>query len=32
MGLIGILGTLLSGGGITTKIKPAENEKAKTGF
>lgn len=32
MGLIGILGTLLSGGGITTKIKPAEKEKPKQDF
>lgn len=31
MGLIGILGTLLSGG-ITTKIKPAEKEKPKQDF
>lgn len=32
MGLIGILGTLLSGGGITTKIKPVEKEKPKQDF
>ena len=32
MGLIGILGTLLSGGGITTKIKPAEKKKPKQDF
>lgn len=31
MGLIGILGTLLSGG-ITTKIKPVEKEKPKQDF
>lgn len=32
MGLIGILGTLLSGGGITTKIKPVEKNKPKQDF
>ena len=32
MGLIGILGTLLSGGDITTKIKPAEKKKPKQDF
>ena len=32
MGLIGILGTLLSGEGITTKIKPKEKEKPKQDF
>lgn len=32
MGLIGILGALLSGGGITTKKKPVKKEKPKQDF